>query len=166
MAPIEAATASATERTSEMESVSDSSSEAGDDRNSFLFDMDGEESYELQDRGAGKSKKPHDEGRVSLHHEEFAASPLDPSRRFSDSTAASFQLYTPDEEQAVVRKFDRRLVLFLALCYMLSFLDRSSAYRPILDGYVLPFMHAVSITYDGIRYRQCADLRHGGRSSD
>ncbi|KAH8889763.1 MFS general substrate transporter [Thozetella sp. PMI_491] len=47
-------------------------------------------------------------------------------RRASVSTAASFQLYTPDEEQAVVRKFDRRLVLFVALLYMLSFLDRSN----------------------------------------
>ncbi|KAL1843364.1 hypothetical protein VTJ49DRAFT_1951 [Mycothermus thermophilus] len=35
-------------------------------------------------------------------------------------------LYTPDEERAVVRLLDRRLVLFLALLYMLSFLDRSN----------------------------------------
>ena len=42
------------------------------------------------------------------------------------STASSFQLYTPDEEKAVVRKFDRRLVVFVALLYMLSFLDRSN----------------------------------------
>ncbi|KAI0449331.1 major facilitator superfamily domain-containing protein [Xylaria acuta] len=48
-------------------------------------------------------------------------------RRLSDSTvAASFQLYTPDEEKAVVRKLDRRLVIFLAFCYMLSFVDRSN----------------------------------------
>ncbi|KAI1133638.1 major facilitator superfamily domain-containing protein [Nemania abortiva] len=47
-------------------------------------------------------------------------------RRLSDSTVASFQLYTPDEEKAVVRKFDRRLVIFLAFCYMLSFVDRSN----------------------------------------
>ncbi|KIN00512.1 hypothetical protein OIDMADRAFT_200096 [Oidiodendron maius Zn] len=42
------------------------------------------------------------------------------------STVQSFQLYTPDEERAVVRKFDRKLVLFVALLYMLSFLDRSN----------------------------------------
>ncbi|KAI0484715.1 major facilitator superfamily transporter [Xylariaceae sp. FL0804] len=48
------------------------------------------------------------------------------TRRHSDSTVASFQLYTPDEERAVVRKFDRRLVAFLGFCYMLSFLDRSN----------------------------------------
>ena len=34
--------------------------------------------------------------------------------------------YTEEEERAVIRKFDRKLVLFLALLYMLSFLDRSN----------------------------------------
>ena len=38
----------------------------------------------------------------------------------------SFMLYTPDEERVVVRRLDVRLVLFVALLYMLSFLDRSS----------------------------------------
>ena len=36
--------------------------------------------------------------------------------------------YTPDEEKEVVKKLDYHLVLFLALLYMLSFLDRSSIY--------------------------------------
>lgn len=40
----------------------------------------------------------------------------------------TFTLFTPDEEAAVLKKFDRRLVLFIALLYMLSFLDRSSRY--------------------------------------
>jgi hypothetical protein len=53
-----------------------------------------------------------------------------PRRRASVSTVQSYQLYTPDEERAVVRKFDRRLVLFVALLYMLSFLDRSSIAGP------------------------------------
>ncbi|KAI1817814.1 major facilitator superfamily domain-containing protein [Poronia punctata] len=48
------------------------------------------------------------------------------SRTLSDSTVASFQLYTPDEENAVIKKLDRRLVVFLAFCYMLSFVDRSN----------------------------------------
>lgn len=48
------------------------------------------------------------------------------TRRASASTVQSFMLYTPDEERAVIKKFDRRLVLFVALLYMLSFLDRSS----------------------------------------
>lgn len=34
--------------------------------------------------------------------------------------------YSAEEERAVVDKFDRRLVLFVAFLYMLSFLDRSS----------------------------------------
>jgi hypothetical protein len=40
-------------------------------------------------------------------------------------------VYTAEEEQAVVRKLDRRLVLFVALLYMLSFLDRSSSSYPL-----------------------------------
>lgn len=48
----------------------------------------------------------------------------------SGSSAASFQLYTPDEEIAVRRKFDRKLVLFVALLFMLSFVDRSSTPLP------------------------------------
>ncbi|KAI9681031.1 MAG: hypothetical protein M1822_007105 [Bathelium mastoideum] len=48
---------------------------------------------------------------------------LRPLRRAS---AQSFELYTPDEEKAVIYKLDRRLVLFMALLYLLSFLDRSN----------------------------------------
>jgi hypothetical protein len=49
------------------------------------------------------------------------------------------QLYTPEEEQAVVRKFDRRLVVFMAFLYMLSFIDRSSAHL----SFTYPFeLHA------------------------
>jgi hypothetical protein len=42
------------------------------------------------------------------------------------SSVQSFELYTPDEESSLLRKLDTRLVLFLALLYMLSFLDRTS----------------------------------------
>lgn len=42
------------------------------------------------------------------------------------SSVQSFELYTPDEENSLLRKLDTRLVLFLAFLYMLSFLDRSS----------------------------------------
>lgn len=34
--------------------------------------------------------------------------------------------YTVDEERRVIKKLDRRVVLFMAFLYMLSFLDRSS----------------------------------------
>ena len=36
--------------------------------------------------------------------------------------------YTQDEEKEIVKIFDRRLVPFLALLYLLSFLDRSSMF--------------------------------------
>jgi len=52
------------------------------------------------------------------------------NRHGSDATDQTFMLYTPDEEQSVIKKFDRRLVLFVALLYMLSFLDRSSMHEP------------------------------------
>ena len=47
-------------------------------------------------------------------------------RRTSLDSVQSYELYTPDEDRAVLRKLDRRLVAFMALLYMLSFLDRSS----------------------------------------
>jgi hypothetical protein len=37
-------------------------------------------------------------------------------------------MYTAEEERIVIAKFDRKLVLFLALLYLLSFLDRSSTF--------------------------------------
>jgi hypothetical protein len=47
-------------------------------------------------------------------------------RRASLDSAQSYELYTPYEDRAVLKKLDRRLVAFMALLYMLSFLDRSS----------------------------------------
>jgi hypothetical protein len=48
------------------------------------------------------------------------------ARRASIDSAQSYELYTPDEDRAVLRKLDQRLVAFMALLYCLSFLDRSS----------------------------------------
>lgn len=59
------------------------------------------------------------------------------SHRASTSTLQSFILYTPDEERSVIRKFDRWLVLFVALLYMLSFLDRSSTFLRSRECFVL-----------------------------
>ena len=42
------------------------------------------------------------------------------------SAIDEYTLYTPLEEETVVRTLDKRLVLFVAFLYMLSFLDRSS----------------------------------------
>lgn len=48
------------------------------------------------------------------------------ARRLSFDSVQSYELYTPDEDKAVLRKLDRRLVGFMALLYCLSFLDRTS----------------------------------------
>ncbi|KAI0014464.1 major facilitator superfamily transporter [Xylariaceae sp. FL0662B] len=105
---------------------SDSNSDDGEDLNhpslevsDLPFDNDSDEAFELQDRSRQNVARHADEA----YSDDEASSR---ARRPSDSTIASFQFYTPDEERAVVRKFDRRLVLFLSLCYMLSFLDRSN----------------------------------------
>lgn len=78
------------------------------------------------------------------------------SRRSSSSSVASFQLYTPDEEEAVRRKFDRKLVIFVALLYMLSFLDRSSS-----SPSQLPMARTRADLAN--RYRQRPYSRHGRR---
>ena len=43
-----------------------------------------------------------------------------------DDTDIASTFFTLQEERDVIRKFDRRLVLFVAFLYLLSFLDRSS----------------------------------------
>ena len=91
-----------------------------------------EESFEMKDligshpnsRYLGSAFDPEFEDSYSDEEEKSLGFPR--SRRSSASTLQSSMLYTPDEERSVIRKFDRRLVLFLALLYMLSFLDRSS----------------------------------------
>lgn len=41
-----------------------------------------------------------------------------------------YDLYSPEEDNKVLQKLDRRVVLFIAFLYLLSFLDRSSEYIP------------------------------------
>jgi hypothetical protein len=62
--------------------------------------------------------------------------------------------YTPDEEKEVVSVFDRRLVPFLALLYLLAFLDRSSMFA--LDLWCL--MIYIVLT-GGKRYRKRKNRR-------
>lgn len=89
----------------------------------------GPESYKLQSRRM-RERDVEKVGGSGDNSEEDDEDDHEPTRRrrrrASVSTVQSYQLYTPDEERAVVRKFDRKLVLFVALLYMLSFLDRSS----------------------------------------
>ena len=44
----------------------------------------------------------------------------------NDEDIKSSREFTVEEENVVIRKLDRHLVLFIAFLYMLSFLDRSS----------------------------------------
>ncbi len=60
----------------------------------------------------------------SLHS--TANSNEDPCEHVEANRIESFEIFTADEEKAVVRKLDLHLVLFIAFLYMLSFLDRSS----------------------------------------
>jgi MFS family permease len=88
------------------------------------------ESFKLQKREKSGVDHAADDEDEERYHDA-------PGRRASVSTVQSYQLYTPDEERAVVRKFDKRLVLFVALLYMLSFLDRSSTASPICQNELL-----------------------------
>lgn len=98
-------------------------------RGDVISDEDEYELEELSSQGLNglKSQDGYDP-RFDESEDEEKGSDLKKRRRESNSTIHSFMLYTPDEEKAVIKKFDRRLVLFVALLYMLSFLDRSSMY--------------------------------------
>ncbi|RKU45885.1 hypothetical protein DL546_008282 [Coniochaeta pulveracea] len=106
---------------------SSSSASASDDRltpdsdseddAALLFSGDAggeEEAYELKSRTQPGSSSSSSSRRSRLH-------PAKPP-------------YTPQEETAVLRKLDRRLVTFLAFCYMLSFLDRSNIGNAFVAG--------------------------------
>ena len=76
-------------------------------------EKDGSEEYELR------------EGARLKHEEEDVGVGASGGRR---RRRHQRHLYTAEEEQSVVRKFDKKLVVFLAVLYMLSFLDRSSLF--------------------------------------
>jgi hypothetical protein len=83
------------------------------------------EAYELREIPPIEDGAPDKQGALDVpaaEHEGLLPSP----GRFSIDSVQSFELYTPDEDRAVLRKLDRRLVAFMALLYCLSFLDRSS----------------------------------------
>lgn len=102
-----------------------------------------EENFELEDltgshNGSRYSGSTFDPEFEDSHSDEEEKGPnFQRFRRASPSTMQSFMLYTPDEERSVISKFDRRLVLFVAFLYMLSFLDRSSTFQSLVNSYVL-----------------------------
>ena len=89
---------------------------------SYGKDLDG--ALELDDFSTSASQFPrprHDsDSDISSHTLDVSTDHAEQDA-LRDTTA-----YTVKEESAVVRKLDRHLVLFLALLYMLAFLDRSS----------------------------------------
>jgi len=114
-----------------------SNSSSGSQTTRLTPDPDSDESdLELEEGELGHSIKLQTRDPEKVHGAELDKEPDDNDRndeprsrrRGSASTIQSYQLYTPDEERAVVRKFDRRVVLIVALLYMLSFLDRSSMF--------------------------------------
>ncbi|RYO68996.1 hypothetical protein AA0116_g1398 [Alternaria tenuissima] len=93
------------------------SSQSFDDQPSMIHEPN---SFEL------RTITPHDE---PAHKEELGEEDegfLPSIRRASLDSVQSYELYTPDEDRRVLKKLDRRLVAFMALLYMLSFLDRSN----------------------------------------
>ncbi|CAN9108515.1 unnamed protein product [Alternaria alternata] len=93
------------------------SSQSFDDQLSMIHEPN---SFEL------RTITPHDE---PAHKEELGEEDegfLPSIRRASLDSVQSYELYTPDEDRRVLKKLDRRLVAFMALLYMLSFLDRSN----------------------------------------
>ncbi len=100
-----------------------------------------EDDYELEDLSShgpnGLKSQDEYDPRFDDPEDEEKSPDFEKPRRESNSTVHSFMLYTPDEEKAVIKKFDRRLVLFVALLYMLSFLDRSSmSFSSLQDNYL------------------------------
>ncbi|KAF2188095.1 hypothetical protein K469DRAFT_724694 [Zopfia rhizophila CBS 207.26] len=114
----------------------ESLSQSTDDASTHLTPSDNTDSDDglttAGDNDAGKSYKlrhlpPLRERNGTLRVDEAENTRFLPSpRRLSMSSAQSYELYTPDEDRAVLKKLDRRLVLFMALLYCLSFLDRSN----------------------------------------
>lgn len=97
----------------------------------------GSETYELRDRDRDRDRIGGGPSAIWDVDDHNHLQPL-VDRRPSGSSIASFQLYTPDEDRAVRGKFDRKLVLFVALLFLLSFVDRSSMSIPPRTSHAEP----------------------------
>ncbi|KAK4458495.1 hypothetical protein QBC42DRAFT_23191 [Cladorrhinum samala] len=77
--------------------------------------------------GSGMGKDDYDEEKGSLRLPRKRPQPRAAAAAATVTTAVRTRpLYSEEEERAVIKKFDRKLVLFVALLYLLAFLDRSS----------------------------------------
>lgn len=101
-------------------------SESGDSDFESLDGLEAQQGYELTEF---KASRRHDQAKVGAS---IGASDNGNNNIVNDAfpgdlgTYPKSKSFTFDEEETVRRKFDRRLVLFVAFLYMLSFLDRSS----------------------------------------
>lgn len=108
--------------TPESESADSSADESGQ---GYLSPGDLANTYELQEHVAAPRTSRYQNANVG-EKDDVSTPPSLGQRTGSVSTTQSYQLYTPTEEKALLQKLDRRLVLFVSLLYMLSYLDRSS----------------------------------------
>ncbi|KAK0277411.1 hypothetical protein LTR91_006040 [Friedmanniomyces endolithicus] len=108
-----------------------------------LEDLEAKEGYELRDLNAvarprqqgvagGSADKEAGDDDDDEDHEGGGA--VNGRARRRRASVQSYELYTPDEERRVRRKLDTRLVLFVALLYLMSFLDRSNIGNARLAG--------------------------------
>lgn len=103
----------------------------------------GQEVYELREGPGGRRRRPDQLDLGGGYYDSAPGDGAGDEERGSADVNGEYLgdvlLYTADEESAVVRKFDRRLVLFVALLYLLSFLDRSSmCLSPFLASFPPP----------------------------
>ena len=83
--------------------------------------------YELQDVHGSPTRRlrHHHQNEITSHgvkKDSFDNGDSEPEVQFPPDQL----LYTGQEEEAVTKKLDRQLVLFIAFLYLLGFLDRSS----------------------------------------
>jgi hypothetical protein len=100
-----------------------------DDELPLMADEHGPQSIQMTELSRGHPKDKTADGQDEEEEDGEAEGQgfLGGGRRVSRSSSVqSFELYTPEEGKRVLRKLDRRVVVFMALLYMLSFLDRSS----------------------------------------
>ncbi|KAK4896879.1 hypothetical protein LTR27_005126 [Elasticomyces elasticus] len=108
---------------------------ASEDDGDDLEDLEAEEGYELRELGESVRLQQRRNGTKedeALEDDEGDA--LNGRKRRRRASIQSFELYTPTEERRVRRKLDTHLVLFVALLYLLSFLDRSNVGNAKLAG--------------------------------
>lgn len=101
-------------------------SDSDDDELQGLDEVEAEEGYELRTirKGRRRAEEQATAGAardIEEDEDDDDQMPLAGGRRRRrQSSIQSFELYTPDEERRVKHKLDTRLVLFVALLYMLS----------------------------------------------